>query len=205
MKKLVLSVLVTVALTSLAAPMARGRELTFHERVEAQEAIERVYYSHQIGATRSFEEAVPREVLERKVRRYLKQSLALERFWNTAITGEALRLELERMVRGTRMPERLRELYAALDGDPVLIQECLARPALVARLVHGFFAYDEQIHGEARREADELRDALAAGLIDPLAEHRNRRVIDLVRIDADPAAGSRNGSTRLTPVLLHRD
>ena len=138
MKKLVLSVLVTVALTSLAAPMAQSRELTFDERVGAQEAIERVYYSHQIGATRSFDEVVPREILERKVRRYLKQSLALERFWNTAITGEALRLELERMVRGTRMPERLRELYAALDGDPVLIQE-LCLPKTPSALILGAF------------------------------------------------------------------
>jgi len=37
-------------------------------RVQAQEAIERVYYSHQIGAKRPFEQAVPRSVLEEKVR-----------------------------------------------------------------------------------------------------------------------------------------
>ena len=55
-----------VVLTASAAE-AQGRELTFADRVAAQEAIERVYYSHQIGAERSFEEAVPRERLERKV------------------------------------------------------------------------------------------------------------------------------------------
>src|SRR2546422_9105026 len=37
--------------------------LTFEERVEGQEAIERVYYAHQIDASRRFEEAVPRRVL----------------------------------------------------------------------------------------------------------------------------------------------
>ena len=36
---------------------AAARELTFDQRVDAQEAIERVYYSHRIGTTRSFEEA----------------------------------------------------------------------------------------------------------------------------------------------------
>src|SRR6266849_5681129 len=49
---------------------ASARDLTFEERVKAQEAIERVYYSHQIGATKGFEEAVPRAVLEKKVRTY---------------------------------------------------------------------------------------------------------------------------------------
>ena len=48
-----------------------GPGLTFEERLGAREAIERVYYSHQIGATRSFEEAVPRGVIERKVRSVL--------------------------------------------------------------------------------------------------------------------------------------
>src|SRR5437867_13033778 len=45
---------------SRARTTSQGRSLTFEDRVAAQEAIERVYYSHQIGATLSFEEAVPR-------------------------------------------------------------------------------------------------------------------------------------------------
>ena len=35
------------------------REISFQQRVEAQDAIKRVYYSHQIDARRTFEEAVP--------------------------------------------------------------------------------------------------------------------------------------------------
>src|SRR3989304_10098692 len=108
-----------------------GSTLKFEDRVRAQEAIERVYYSHQIGATKPFEETVPRAVIVAKVEKYLKQSVALEKFWNTPVTAEMLQRELERMARGTRMPERLRELFAALHNDPVLIQECLARGALV--------------------------------------------------------------------------
>src|SRR5437773_7817191 len=42
--------------------------ISFEDRVKAQEAIERVYYSHQIGTTKPFEEAVPHELLVRKVR-----------------------------------------------------------------------------------------------------------------------------------------
>ena len=89
-------------------------ELSFEERVDAQAAIERIYYSHQLGTTKAFEEAVPRHVLEEKVRRYLQQSVALEKFWETPITAEMLRREMERMAQGTRMPERLAEIYNAL-------------------------------------------------------------------------------------------
>lgn len=60
----------------------RARDVTFEERVACQEAIERVYYSHQIRATKPFEEAVPRNVLENKVRTYLRQSMALEELWD---------------------------------------------------------------------------------------------------------------------------
>ena len=73
---------VTAAVLVLSAALAastQAGELSFRDRVAAQEAIERVYYSHQIGADKPFEEAVPRELLERKVVKYLKQSAALER------------------------------------------------------------------------------------------------------------------------------
>ena len=89
MKKLAGVSFVVLATFGLAAG-PEARDLTFEERVRAQEAIDHVYYSHQIGATRPFEEAVPRELLERKVRRYLKQSAALEELWHTPITQEAL-------------------------------------------------------------------------------------------------------------------
>src|SRR5438552_77467 len=84
----------------------------FDDRVKAQEAIERAYYSHQIGATKPFEEAIPRLILERKVKLYLEQTMALSRFWRTSITGEMLQHELERMARDTRLPKRLEELYS---------------------------------------------------------------------------------------------
>ena len=132
-------------------------DLTFENRVKAQEAIERVYYSHQIGATRPFESAVPVAVLKKKVLTYLRQTVALEMFWRTPVTPEMLHAELERMARQSRMPERLRQLYAALGNDSLLVQECLARPALVDRLSRNFFAYDSIIHTEARTRAGLLR------------------------------------------------
>jgi hypothetical protein len=72
--KTMLRVFAGVAATTNFIPATEARSLSFRDRVEAQEAIERIYYSHQIGATKSFEEAVPRSRLEEKVATYLKQS-----------------------------------------------------------------------------------------------------------------------------------
>jgi N-acetylneuraminic acid mutarotase len=107
-----------------------------------------VYYSHQIGTTKSFEQAVPRVLLEKKVRTYLKESVALEKFWRTSVTADALEKEMARITRDSRFPDRLQEVYAALGKDPFLIRECFARPILVDRLARSFFASDERIHGE---------------------------------------------------------
>jgi N-acetylneuraminic acid mutarotase len=175
--------LATIGVALLTVLTADARELTFEDRVHAQVAIERVFYSHQIGATRPFEEAVPRELLERKVRTYLKQSLSLERVWNAPVTAEMLRQELERIARSTRMPDRLRELHAALGNDPFLIQECLVRPVLADRLARDFFARDPARHAAARRAAQRLREDLRSGRIDAFARSPLRTVWTLVRIE----------------------
>src|SRR5262249_4928738 len=154
--------LVWIACAS-ASQAGPTRTLSFEQRVRAQEAIERVYYAHQTGTTQSFEEAVPRSLLERQVRTYLEQSVALETFWRSPVTADSLRAELERIARNTRFPDRLREIYAALGNDSFLIQECFARPFLVDRLARGFYAFDERLHGAQRREAAALRQLLASG------------------------------------------
>jgi N-acetylneuraminic acid mutarotase len=114
-----------------------ARELSFEERVKAQEAIERVYYSHQLGTTKPFEEAVPREAIERRVHVYLKQSVALATRWKTPVTAEALEREWGRIAERTRFPDRLEEVIEALGHDRVLVLECFVRPLLVDRLARG--------------------------------------------------------------------
>ena len=56
-----------IMLALVGAPLSYARDLTFEERVAAQEAIERVCYSHHVGASRPFREAMPSDVLQRKV------------------------------------------------------------------------------------------------------------------------------------------
>ena len=67
---------------------------------------------------------------------------------------------MDRMARGTKDAATLRELFAALGNDPVLIAECLARPALADRLLHEKYAGEETVHGEIRHEAEVLRGKL---------------------------------------------
>ena len=139
---------------------ASSSGLSFEQRVRAQARIERIYFRYRIGSPLRFEEAVPRPALERKVRNYLEQSDALARVWGEPVTGEDLARELERIARDTRRPDRLEEIYRALNHDPVLIQECFARPVLVDRLARRHLAEDPVIQTGPRRDR---RDRERAG------------------------------------------
>jgi hypothetical protein len=154
----------TIALAAIASS-AKG-PLTFEERVKAQEAIERVYYAHRIWPKENpqpkppFQKMMPRSVIEAKVTDYLKKCDALEKFWQRPIKSEQLQAEIGRMVKGTKDPATLKELFAALRNDPDLVAECLARPILEDRLIHDLYAYDTRFHGDVRAEAQALRDKL---------------------------------------------
>ena len=76
--------------------------------------------------------------LEKKVEEYLRNSQAIEGYWQRPLTAENLQAEMDRMAKNTKQPEVLRELFEALDNDPFLIAECLARPVLSERLITSF-------------------------------------------------------------------
>src|SRR5438093_8030769 len=115
---------------------AQARDLTFEQRVEAQRAIERVYWSHRSWPGENpqpkpaLESVMSESVIRAKVEGYLKKSSALEQLWGRPITGDQLQAELDRMVSQTRAPETLREIFSALNEDPVVIAETLARQTL---------------------------------------------------------------------------
>ena len=136
------------------------RTLTFAERVAYQRAIEDVYWRHRIWPKESPEQkpsldaVMSQSDLEKKVQDSLRNSQALEDYWQRPLTAEQLQSELDRMAKKTRQPEMLRELFAALGNDPFVIAECLARPALAERLLTDWYAHDERIHGELRQRAE---------------------------------------------------
>src|SRR5438132_7419437 len=103
------------------------RTLTFEERVAYQRAIEEVYWGHRIWPRNRGERPDPKPSLdavmseaqlEKKVADYLRNSQALEDYWQQPITAEQLQAEMDRMAQHTKQPKVLRELFSALKNDP---------------------------------------------------------------------------------------
>jgi hypothetical protein len=137
-----------------------ARELTFEQRVRAQEAIERVYWSHRIwpkenpGPKPPLSTVMPDAVIRAKVVDYLKKSHALDTWWQRPITAVQLQTEVDRMARSNRDATVLRELFDALGNDPFVIAETLARQTLAERLIRSWFASDTRFHAAVRERAE---------------------------------------------------
>src|SRR5437764_1491933 len=117
------------------------RTLTFAERVAYQRVIEEVYWRHRIWPKEradpkpSLDEVMSQAQIEKKVEDYLRDSQAVEDYWQRPINPDQLQAEMERIAGHTKQPGVLREIFAALGNDPFVIAECLARQVLAHRLV----------------------------------------------------------------------
>ena len=89
MRYAVLCLTLAIVVFRIAAIAASARDWSFDERGKAQAAIERVYYSHETGASKPFEQAAPRAFLEKKVHKYLRETAALEKYWKTRALASA--------------------------------------------------------------------------------------------------------------------
>src|SRR5437667_6492041 len=135
------------------------RTLTFAERVSYQRAIEEVYWRHRLWPKERPDPKPPLDAvisqaqLEKKVADYLRNSQALEDYWQRPITADQLQAEMDRMAEHTKQPEVLRELFAALGDDPFTIAECLARPALSERSLTRLYTHDVGFDGELKQSS----------------------------------------------------
>ena len=135
------------------------RTLTFEDRVVAQRAIEQVYWNHRLWPKDNPRTKPPLsygmsdDAIRAKVEDYLKKSHALETWWRRPVSEEQLQAEMDRMARNSRDPGVLREIFAALGNDPVLIAETLARQTLVDRLIRNWYANDTRFHADVRAKA----------------------------------------------------
>src|SRR5437667_620785 len=136
------------------------RTLSFADRVAYQRAIEDVYWRHRIWPKENakpkprLDEVMSQAEIEKKVEEYLRNSQALEDYWQRPITPDQLQAEMERMASHTKQPGVLREIFAALGNDPLVIAECLARPVLAERVITELYAHDQRFHGELKRRAE---------------------------------------------------
>lgn len=168
------------AFSRTQAPKSARGTLTFAERVAYQYGLEEVYWRHRIWP-KDNPEPKPRldavispEELEKKVTDYLRRSQALADFWQHPITAAQLQVEMDRMAHHTNQPDVLRELFAALGNDPIVIAECLARPILAERMLTeregGSSAppFDAKFNREAIKNSwPSAVPAIACGAADP--------------------------------------
>ena len=157
------------SLSTIAKPVHNHGALTIADRVGYQQAIEEVYWRHRIWPKErpdpkpSLDAVISQAQLEKKVEDYLRNSQELENQWQGSLTAGQLQAEMERMAQHTRQPEVLRELFQALGNDPVVIAECVARPALVERLRTKFYGRDQGVFGSNWARAEHpIRNAMLA-------------------------------------------
>ena len=126
-------------------------------------AIERVYHIHRQGTDQSFDQAVPRELIERLVRQDLHKEAVLRSVYGVTITEAQIQAETERIKASTRAPETLTEITNALGNDSTRFANAVVRPILVERFLRDLFANDDKLHAMQRQEAERAREsALAA-------------------------------------------
>jgi hypothetical protein len=176
--------------------------LTLADRVAYQRAIEEVYWRHRIWPKErpdpkpSIDEVMSSAQLEKKVEDYLRNSQALEDYWQKPINAQQLQAEMERMAQHTKQPEVLHELFEALGNDPFMIAECLARPALSERLLTNFYAHDERFHGKLKRRAE--ADLQAYGTVKQMRQTSGKySEIELVRSESIHGEESRGAEPGL--------
>ena len=132
--------LLLATLAGVGSAAARG-PIDFDARVAGMKAIERVYWNHRTWPTANparkpnLETILPDSIVRQKAHDVIDRSVELEQRFGIRITSAMLQAEVERMARETRNASMLRELFEALDNDPRLIAECLARPIVVDRLM----------------------------------------------------------------------
>src|ERR1051325_9523769 len=113
------------AVTGLGLVRAPRAALNLEERLAYQKRIEAVYWLHRSATQKedervAFDAAMPDSAIREKVEDTMRKSAALAKYWQRPVTAEQLQAEVIRMASQTRQPEMLRELWRALDNDPMV-------------------------------------------------------------------------------------
>jgi len=180
--------------------------LTFEERVSYQRAVEEVYWRHRIwprdrgegpDPKPSLDAVMSQAQLEKKVAEYLRNSQALEDYWQRPITAEQLQAEMDRMAQHTQQPEVLQALFEAQRNDHFLIAECLARPAMSDRLLTNCYAFDQRIHGGLKQRAE--ADLQSNPAVEQMKQMSGKySEIELIKSDGAHGKGNRDLAHRIT-------
>lgn len=127
-------------------------------------AIERVYYTHRTGTKATFEQTLPPAAIESLVKLDRQRETVLVSVYGAGVTAAMLEVEVQRIDATTRAPEVLAELRHALGDDARRFARSVAKPILVERELRRRFDNDDKLHAAQRREAEQVRVSLLAGL-----------------------------------------
>ena len=137
------SILFALLLFTLAFPFAHGEaenRSSYDRWVDDLWTIEDVYWQNRIwpssnpGPKPDLTEVLDREVIDARARRVLNILDEVKERWNLSVDAHRLQLELDRLAANTRAPNRLEQLFAALDHDPLRLARALALPTYANRL-----------------------------------------------------------------------
>jgi len=152
--KLRLTLLTLTLLCGITAVAQQALDIA--ARVSYQRAIEEVYWQHRVWPAQNttpkpaLDSVISAQQLQAKAETGLRLSNALASLWNSPITGAQLQAEMNRMARDSKQPDVLSELFAALNNDPSVIAEALARPALAERLARNFYQNDPRFSAKTQ-------------------------------------------------------
>ncbi len=154
MKRLVF-ILLLVCLTGFSV---FAGEICFEDRVFYQQKIEKVYFDNRNNNSADFDKLISREVLERKVKKYLAQDKVL-RDMGEPVTRTALQAELKRICNSSKSPVMLKKLFSALNNDSFLVQEIIVRPILADRMSRKYFGRNKNIHKDSLKKIQLIAEA----------------------------------------------
>jgi N-acetylneuraminic acid mutarotase len=164
--------------------------ISLEQRIIYQKAVEGIYWKHMIWPASNpqpkppLEAAMSESAIRLKTEEYLRKSNALASYWHRPVTPEQLQEEMDRMAKETLDSNLLRELWAALDNDPYLIAECLARPLLVARFTQEVDGFDKWWN--------QKQDAMPMLAETSAHQYRLPQITDSVDVSAMPVGAAAN-------------
>ncbi|MEJ5167216.1 MAG: kelch repeat-containing protein, partial [Thermoanaerobaculia bacterium] len=138
---------------------SKAQTLSFEERLDCKRTVEKIYWEHRIWPSENktpkppFEKIVPDSILSQKVEDEIRKENALEILWQKPITGKQIQAEIERIIKNTKEPEKLREIFEALGNDPYKIAQGFALPILADRLIRNYYSKDERFHISLKEKA----------------------------------------------------
>lgn len=152
---------------ALALLVAAAPPLPFSERVDGARAVEKARYAFVLNATKTFDEAYPRSVFERKVTRDAGAEDVLRREFGMEVTRDLLAAEYARIETQSRAPDQWAAMKKALGNDRSRVEQVVCRPLLVDRALRARYAFDPKIHAREHQEARDARTTFLAGRTPP--------------------------------------